>query len=108
MTAEVAQPGGRGVPESLVGMELIPGEDADAVAAAASDVNSEVKVDHQPHVTVVEAPGRLEIDPARVRQHLGRDWGADDLQVIMASYFGFISRWEEDGIVLEWMRASGE
>ena len=34
---------------------------------------------------------------------LGRDWGVDDLQVIMASYFGFISRWEPDGVVLEWM-----
>ncbi|MGH9004970.1 MAG: MmoB/DmpM family protein [Acidimicrobiia bacterium] len=40
-----------------------------------------------------------------MQEHLGRDWGVDDLQVIMASYFGFISRWEPDGVVLEWLRA---
>ena len=49
------------------------------------------------------SPATTVFDPARVREHLGRDWSVDDLQVIMASYFGFISRWEPDGVVLEWM-----
>ncbi len=89
---------------SLVGMELMLGEEADAVVAAASELNPDVSVTHLPAVVMIEAPGRLEIDPARVRDHLGRDWGPDDLQVIMASYFGFIRRWEDDGVVLEWMR----
>jgi len=88
---------------NLVGVELTLGDEAEAVAEAVAEVDPAAIVTRLPAVLMVEAPGRLEIDPARVREYLGRDWGVDDLQVIMASYFGFISRWEPDGVVLEWM-----
>jgi len=88
----------------LVGVELTLGDEAEAVAEAVAETDPDAVVTRLPAVITVESPGRLEIDPARVREHLGRDWGVDDLQVIMASYFGFISRWEPDGVVLEWMR----
>ena len=88
---------------NLVGVELTLGDEAEAVAEAVAEVDPDAIVTRLPAVLMVEAPGRLEIDPARVREYLGRDWGVDDLQVIMASYFGFISRWEPDGVVLEWM-----
>lgn len=87
----------------LVGVELSLGDEAEAVAEAVSEVDPEAVITRLPAVLMVESPGRLEIDPARVSEHLGRHWGVDDLQVIMASYFGFISRWERDGVVLEWM-----
>ena len=97
--------GSGGVPQnkSLVGVELSLGDEADAVAEAVSEVDPDAVITRLPAVLLVEAPGRLEIDPARVREYLGRDWSVDDLQVIMASYFGFISRWEPDGVILEWM-----
>lgn len=87
-----------------VGVELTLGEEAEAVAEAVAETDPDAVITRLPAVLMVESPGRLEIDPARVREHLGRDWSVDDLQVIMASYFGFISRWEPDGVVLEWMR----
>jgi hypothetical protein len=90
-----------------VGVELTLGDEAEAVAEAVSETDPDAVVTRSPAVLMVEAPGRLEIDPARVREHLGRDWGVDDLQVIMASYFGFIRRWEPDGVVLEWIQAAG-
>ena len=88
---------------NLVGVELTLGDEAEAIAEAVSEVDPNAVVTRLPAVIVVESPGRLEIDPARVREHLGRDWGVDDLQVIMASYFGFITQIDEDGIVLEWL-----
>ena len=98
-------PGVGGCPPrtNLVGVELTLGEEAEAVAEAVAETDPDAVVTRLPAVLMVEAPGRLEIDPARVREYLGRDWSVDDLQVIMASYFGFISRWEPDGVVLEWM-----
>jgi hypothetical protein len=90
---------------NLVGVELSLGDEAEAVADSVSEMDPDAVITRTAAVLLVEAPGRLEIDPARVREYLGRDWTVDDLQVIMASYFGFISRWEQDGVVLEWMRA---
>lgn len=93
---------GASTPSSdLVGVELIPGDEADAVADAAAAAQ-DVTVRRLPAVLLVEAHGRLEIESSEVGQQLGRDWVTDDLQAIMASYFGFISRWDEDGVVLEW------
>jgi hypothetical protein len=91
---------------NLVGVELTLGDEADAVAEAVSESDPDAVITRTAAVMLVESPGRLEIDPVRVREHLGRDWSVDDLQVIMASYFGFISRWEPDGVVLEWTQAS--
>jgi hypothetical protein len=89
-----------------VGVELTLGDEAEAVADSVSETDPDAVVTRTAAVVVVETPGRLEIDPVRVREYLGRDWTVDDLQVIMASYFGFISRWEPDGVVLEWTQAS--
>lgn len=89
---------------ALVGIELLPGDEAEAVLAAAEETNDEVVVERNAAVTMVQARGRLHIDPARVREQLGRDdWGSDDLQVIMSSYFGFITQMDDEGIVLEWL-----
>lgn len=88
----------------LVGIELIPGAEAEAVIEAALEENPEVIVDRNAAVVIVSAPGRLEIDPAIVRAYLGHDgWVGSDLQVIMASYFGFISQLDDQRIVIEWL-----
>jgi hypothetical protein len=91
----------------LVGIELLPGDEAEAVALAARDAQDTVVIDRNAAVLIVSAPGRLEIDPAAVREHLGRDdWAGEDIQVIMASYFGFIKQLDDERIVLEWLRKS--
>ena len=92
----------------LVGMELMPGPEADAVVEAAREDNPGVIISQNAAVIIIEAPGRLVIDPAVVRAHLGHDdWAGPDIQVIMASYFGFISQLDEDRIVLEWLSKGG-
>lgn len=92
------------IQERLVGIELIPGPEADAVVEAALESNPGLILDRNAAVVIVSAPGRLEIDPALVREYLGRDdWSGSDLQVIMASYFGFISQFDDERIVLEWL-----
>ena len=92
------------VRNQLVGMELMPGAEAEAVVEAALEAQDNVVIDRNAAVVIVSAPGRLEIDPAVVRAHLGRDdWAGPDIQVIMASYFGFISQLDDERIVLEWL-----
>src|SRR5205807_1049505 len=49
------------------------------------------------------AQAKLRSLGAGSRERLGRDSAVAALQVIMASYFGFVSRWEPDRVVLEWM-----
>jgi phenol hydroxylase P2 protein len=92
----------------LVGMELMLGDEAEAIVEAAYESQDNIVVDRNAAVVIVSAPGRLEIDPAVVRGHLGRDdWEGPDIQVIMASYFGFIKQLDDERIVLEWMRKDG-
>lgn len=89
---------------ALVGVELLPGEEADAVAAACTDANDAATARPHPAAVYVEAPNRLEIDMAAVSEHLGREFGPDDLQVIMGSYFGNIEQWDDERVVLSWSR----
>ncbi|HEX3825873.1 MAG TPA: MmoB/DmpM family protein [Sporichthyaceae bacterium] len=94
-------------PLPLVGIELMPGDEAEAVVLAAQEAQDTVVIDRNAAVVIVSAPGRLEIEPAVVREHLGRDdWAGPDIQVIMASYFGFIKQLDDERIVLEWLRKS--
>jgi hypothetical protein len=93
---------------ALVGMELLPGAEAEAVVEAAQDAQEGVVIDRNAAVVIVSAPGRLEIDPATVREFLGRDdWAGPDIQIIMSSYFGFITQLDDERIVLEWLRKDG-
>ncbi|MBA3742191.1 MmoB/DmpM family protein [Sporichthya sp.] len=93
-------------PRPMVGIELMPGPEADAVLEAALEAQDNLVVTTtNPAVLIISAPGRLEIDPAVVREHLGReDWTGPDIQVIMASYFGMITQLDDERIVLEWLR----
>jgi phenol/toluene 2-monooxygenase (NADH) P2/A2 len=89
----------------LVGVELLPGAEAEAIVEAAQEEQDDLVVTRNAAVVIVSAPNRLEIDPAKVREHLGRDdWSGPDIQVIMASYFGFITQLDDERITLEWLR----
>lgn len=90
-----------------VGIELMPGDEAEAVIAAAEDAQA-IEVERNAAVVIVTAERRLTIDPAAVRAHLGQeDWKGEHIQIIMASYFGFITKMDDEGIVLEWLAESG-
>jgi hypothetical protein len=94
--------------KAMVGIELLPGAEADAVTEAALELDQGAVISRDPAVVVVSAPGRLEIDPVLVREHLGRDdWAGPDIQVIMSSYWGFISQLDEERIVIEWLGKDG-
>ncbi len=90
---------------NLVGVELTPGEEAEAVGAACCDADENVSARAMPAAIYIEAPDRLEIRMDEVSEHLGRDFTADDLQMIMASYFGVIDQWDDEAVVLCWSDA---
>jgi hypothetical protein len=95
--------------QSHVGIELLPGAEADAVVEAALELDQGAVIERAPAVVIVSAPGRLEIDPALVREHLGRDdWAGPDIQVIMSSYWGFISQLDEERIIIEWLGSAAK
>jgi hypothetical protein len=95
--------------QSHVGIELLPGAEAEAVVDAALELDQGAVIKRDPAVVVVSAPGRLEIDPVLVREHLGRDdWAGPDIQVIMSSYWGFISQLDEERIIIEWLGSAAK
>jgi hypothetical protein len=60
-----------------VGVKLSLGDEAEAVADSVSETDPSAVITRTAAVILVEAPRRLEIDPVRVREYLGRDcWAA--------------------------------
>jgi len=88
----------------MVRLELMAGEEADAVAQAVLAKTPEAEITPLPGLLSISAPGRLELDCADVSETLGRAWSTRQLQIILANYTGFITRMDERGVELRWMR----
>lgn len=87
---------------ALARMELMGGEEADAIVEAALEATPGVVINRLPGIVQLEAPGRLEFACAVVSELLGRPWDTRELQVIMAAYAGNIEQMDEEGVVLCW------
>jgi phenol hydroxylase P2 protein len=87
---------------SLARMELMAGEEAEAIVEAALEATPGLVVHRLPGIVQLEAPGRLEFACAVVSELLGRPWDTRELQVIMAAYAGNIDQMDEEGVVLSW------
>lgn len=90
------------VERSVVGIELMKGEECDAIVSAVlADL---------PEASVVEVPGLVQLDVAdrmvirapAVSAYLGRDWDTRDLNQVVSAYRGYFSRWDETQVVLSW------
>ena len=87
---------------AMVRLELMAGEEADAVAEAVALKTPNATVEALPGLLSISAPGRLELDCSAVSEALGRPWDTRQLQVILSNYVGFIARMDEAGVAVEW------
>ena len=85
-----------------VRLELMAGEDADAVAEAVLLATPTASVIRLPGLVNISAPGALTFSCAEVAKELGRPWDTRQLQIIMPNYAGYISRMDEEGVELAW------
>jgi hypothetical protein len=85
-----------------VRLELMAGEQADAIAEAVIQRTPTATVQRLPGLVNISAPGTLSFSCADVSEQLGCSWDTRQLQVIMANYAGYISRMDEDGVELTW------
>jgi hypothetical protein len=88
---------------AMVRLELMAGEQADAVAAAARKTTPLVEIEALPGLVSISAPGWLVVSCEDVSEELGWDWNTRHLQVILANYTGFITQMNEEGVELRWM-----
>ena len=85
-----------------VRLELMAGEEADAIAEAVTMRTPTATVERLPGLVNISAPGTLSFSCADVTEQLGWPWDTRGLQVIMANYAGYISRMDEEGVELTW------
>lgn len=89
---------------ALARVELMAGEEADAVAVAALKKTPHAFVKHVPGIVQISAPGWLAWDCADVEEEFGEPWNTRRLQIIMAAYAGYITQMDEEGVELRWER----
>jgi phenol hydroxylase P2 protein len=87
---------------ALTRIELMAGEEAEAIAAAVLLKTPEALVEHVPGMVLISAPGRLAFDCDDVTDEFGEPWDTRRLQIIMAAYAGYITQMDEEGVELRW------
>jgi phenol/toluene 2-monooxygenase (NADH) P2/A2 len=90
------------VTRPLVGVEIMAGEECDAIVEAALEFNPETKVQPFPSFVRLDVPNRLVLRRERVEEFLGRDWDTRDLNQVVSAYHGYFSTWDRDKVVLSW------
>ncbi|NNM45608.1 MmoB/DmpM family protein [Knoellia koreensis] len=64
--------------------------------------NDGAQVTRMPGLVRVQVPSCMTIRRETVETHLGREWETPEFQLAIVSYFGHISTWEDDEIVIKW------
>nr|AMK59198.1 ethene monooxygenase coupling/effector protein [uncultured bacterium UPO45] len=76
---------------NTVGVKLMAGEEAEAVAAVIGRTCPDAEIEHYPSYISIERPQRLDIDLPPIAEELGRPYDAPTFLVILSSYNGRIS-----------------
>jgi phenol hydroxylase P2 protein len=90
------------VQRSVVGIEIMAGEECDAIVAAVTEDVPDASVVQMPGLVLLDVPDRLVIHASLVAEHLGRDWDTRDLNQVVSAYRGYFTRWDADQVVLSW------
>ena len=90
------------VARSVVGIEMMAGEECDAIVAAVLEDVPNASVVHMPGMILLDVPDRMVLHAAAVSEHLGRDWDSRDLNQVVSAYRGYFTRWDSDQVVLSW------
>jgi phenol hydroxylase P2 protein len=90
------------VQRSIVGIEMMAGEESDAIVSAVLEEVPDASVAKLPGLVLLDVPDRMVIHSVAVTEHLGRDWDSRDLNQVVSAYRGYFTRWDEDQVVLSW------
>lgn len=86
-----------------VGVDLQEsGEDVRRLVGAIEKDNPGMRVTHLPGLIKVNSPGRLVIKRETIEDELGREWETHEFQLSIVSYYGNISEYDDDEIVISW------
>ncbi|TGD86039.1 monooxygenase [Mycolicibacterium sp. CH28] len=86
-----------------VGVDLQEsGEDVRRMVSAIEKDNPGMRVTHLPGLIKVNAPGKLVIKRESIEDELGREWETHEFQLSIVSYYGNISDYDDDEIVISW------
>jgi phenol hydroxylase P2 protein len=86
-----------------VGVDLQEsGEDVRRMVGAIEKDNPGMRVTHLPGLIKVNSPGRLVIKRETIEDELGREWETHEFQLSIVSYYGNISDYDDDEIVISW------
>lgn len=89
--------------EREVGVDLQEsGEDVRRMVNAIEKDNPGMRVTHLPGLIKVNSPGRLVIKRETIEDELGREWETHEFQLSIVSYYGNISDYDDDEIVISW------
>jgi hypothetical protein len=90
------------VERSVVGIEMMAGEECDAIVAAVRELVPGASVLEKPGMILLDVPDRMVIHASAVSDYLGRDWDTRDLNQVVSAYRGYWTRWDADQVVLSW------
>lgn len=82
------------VARSVVGIEMMAGEECDAIVAAVVQDIPTASVVQIPGMVLLDVPDRMVIHAATVSDYLGRDWDSRDLNQVVSAYRGYFTRWD--------------
>lgn len=86
-----------------VGVDLQEsGEDGWRMVSAIEKDNPGMRVTHLPGLIKVNSPGKLVIKRETIEEELGREWETHEFQLSIVSYYGNISDYDDDEIVISW------
>lgn len=86
-----------------VGVDLQEsGEDVRRMVSAIEKDNPGMRVQHLPGLIKVFSPGKLVIKRETIEDELGREWETHEFQLSIVSYYGNISDYDDDEIVISW------
>lgn len=74
-----------------VGIKVIGGEEAEAVAEVVAAAYPGAEIEHYPAYISIEVPNRLVLDLPQISEQLGRPYDVPAFLVILSSYNGRIS-----------------
>lgn len=74
-----------------VGVKLMGGEEAEAVATVIAAAYPDAEIDYYPSYISIEVPNRLVLDLPQISEQLGRPYDGPAFLVILSSYNGRIS-----------------
>lgn len=90
------------VTRSLVGIELMGGEECDAIIEVVLSAHPDASVQEFPGFTRIDVPDKLVIERVEVEEFLGRRWDTRDLGQVVSAYHGYLTKWDNDVVVLSW------